>query len=449
MRIATSTIYAQQSASINNLEAKYQQQGQNLSNGVSLNGPSDDPARIGLDLNIRTTISVENQQVNNIQAATAQLTSTDSALANLTDVLQSARSLAVGGASDVKSPTDLKAIGNQVDQLLTQSVELANTQYGGVYLFAGSVNASSPPITTSGSPVTGIHFSGNEQSQGAQVFNGQSFNVSPTLQQAFNYNATDGSPSAFDVLINLRNTLDGGLVVDKSAGAINHAGAAILGAASPAAQRTTLGTTPSPFALAPAPDSAGQYSISINSKDANGIAHVEAYTFAAGTVIDDNTATSITGAINAKNTGPNATGLSATFDEKTQRLVLTNAGGGAFTVTDEPPSGSTVTSNFTKLFALSGEATLPTTVSTQLGDIDNALDVTLNARSLVGSRVNALAQLNTQTTTDVADNTAVKSGIEDTDIAKTTSAFTATQVSLTASFSTTQRLEAKDLFDYL
>jgi flagellin-like hook-associated protein FlgL len=75
--------------------------------------------------------------------------------------------------------------------------------------------------------------------------------------------------------------------------------------------------------------------------------------------------------------------------------------------------------------------------------------VTLNARSLVGSRINALAQINTQVSTDVVNNTGVISGIEDTDIAKTTTQFTATQVALTASYSTTSRLEAKDLFDYL
>jgi flagellin-like hook-associated protein FlgL len=43
----------------------------------------------------------------------------------------------------------------------------------------------------------------------------------------------------------------------------------------------------------------------------------------------------------------------------------------------------------------------------------------------------------------------VQSGIEDTDVATATTAFSATQVALTASYSTTTRLEAKDLFDYL
>ena len=63
--------------------------------------------------------------------------------------------------------------------------------------------------------------------------------------------------------------------------------------------------------------------------------------------------------------------------------------------------------------------------------------------------MNALAQINTQVSTDVVNNTAVQSGIEDTNIAQATTQFTLTQTALTAAYSTTSRLEAKDLFDYL
>jgi flagellin-like hook-associated protein FlgL len=343
------------------------------------------------------------------------------------------------------SPAERKVIGGQVDQYLQQAVAIANTQYAGSYIFAGSVQSSTAPLTTSGSPASSVAFSGNQQSAAPMIFNGQSFSLSPTLQQAFNYNATDGSPSVFSMLINLRDTLDKGLVTDESAQAINRPGQAIYGAASPVALQTTLGSAPSPFVVPPKADSLGNYSITIENADASGIDRAFVYTFNAATAVDGGAA-SITGKINA-NTA--ATGLTATFNAQSQRLILTNAGGGAFSVTDEPSAGATSASNFTSAFGLTGSATLPQTVSTQLGDIDNALDVTLSARAIVGSRMNALAQISTQVSTDVLDNTSVQSGIEDTDVAKTTTQFSATQVALTASYSTTTRLEAKDLFDYL
>lgn len=446
MRIATSTIYTQQATAIDNLQTQYQAQGLNLSTGKSVNAPSDNPTQIGLDLNVRTTIVTDNQQAVNVQAGTAQLTSIDSSLANLTSILQSTRQLAVAGTNPLLTPGDRKNIGDQVDQYLQQTIELANSQYGGAYLFSGTVQSTTPPITTVGSPVSSVVFNGNEQSPAPLLVNGQSLALSPTMQQAFNLNSTNGSPSVFDTLINLRDTLEKGIVTDASTQALNNGGQLIYGGASPAAVRTTLGSTPSPFTTTPTPDSLGNYSISINNVDAAGLSHVNAYTFSGTTVIDDATATSITGQINA-NTA--TTGLTATFNAQTQKFVLSNGGGGAFSVTDEPSTGATNTSNFTSAFKLSGSATLPQTVSNQLSDIDNTLNVTLNGRSLVGARINALAQVNTQVNSDVLDNTTVQSGIEDTDVAKTSTQFTATQVALTASYSTTTRLEAKDLFDYL
>jgi flagellar hook-associated protein 3 FlgL len=448
MRIATSTIYNQQSAAIDNLEAQYQNEGTMLSTGKQLNAPSDDPTEIGTDMSVRTTIAVENQQSTNIQAATAQLTSTDGAMANLTSILQSAQQLATRGASDLLTASQRGDMGDQVDQYLQQAVAIANTQYNGTYIFGGS-DQSSAPVATTGSPIAVVKFSGNDQTATPMDFNGQNIALSPTLQQAFNYGATDGSPSVFQTLINLRDTLTSGTVTDESAQSINQAGDVIYGAASPVALQTTLGSVPSPFAALPTPDSTGNYAISINNTDANGVVHVNAYTFSGATVFDDATATSITGQINAANTGANPTGLTATFDAQSQRLILTNAGGGAFNVTDEPSAGATDTSNFTSVFALAGSATLSQTVSTQLGDIANALNVTLSARSLIGSRMDALAQINTQVTADVVNNTSVQSNIEDTNIPQATTQFTLTQTALTAAYSTTTRLESKDLFDYL
>jgi flagellar hook-associated protein 3 FlgL len=452
MRIATLTTYSQQATAIDTLEAQYLTQGNDLSTGKTLNAPSDDPSQIGEDLSVRSTIATQNSEVTNLQAATEQLTTTDTALANLTSVLQSSLQAAERGASDLTNASARSAIGGQVDEYLQQTVSLANSQYNGVYIFGGTAQSTTAPVATTGSPVSSVSFTGNEQSSAPLVFNKQSYQISPTLQQAFNYNATDGSPSVFQALISLRDTLDKGTVVNESAQQINHTGDVIYGAASPAAVRTTIGSTPSPFAVTPTPDSNGNYEISINSVDASGVSHVETYTFTGATVLDDNTATSVTGAINANSS---VTGLTATFNDQTQRIVLTNAGGGSFSVNDTPSAGATDSGNLTSVLGLlmpnntGNVATMATTVSNQIGDLQNALNVTLSARQVVGSTMNALSQINSQVTTDVLTNTNVQSGIEDTDIAKATTAFSATQTALTATYSTTTRLEAKDLFDYL
>ncbi len=42
-----------------------------------------------------------------------------------------------------------------------------------------------------------------------------------TLQQAFNLNAANGSPSVFEMLIRLRDTLDQGQTTDESTSQVN------------------------------------------------------------------------------------------------------------------------------------------------------------------------------------------------------------------------------------
>ena len=456
MRIATSTIYDNQTSSIDNLETEYQTLGNQLSSGISFNAPSDDPTAVSEDLTLRTSIASEAQQTTDITSASNQLTSTDSALASLTSVLQSARSLAVQAASTTTTAAQLKTIGGQVSQLLSQAVGIANTQYNGSYIFGGSVNATEPPVTAVGSPITGVTINANNASEGQLLDNGQEITTSTSLQQAFNVGAADGSPSVFQVLQNLQNTLVTGAVTDESGTALNLPGQVIQAVSSPDAGVTpsTLGgTAAAPLATPLKADSNGDYSISINAATANGGSSVETYTFTAATAIDDGSPiTAPTSVVSEINANTATSGITASFDVKTQRLSLSSADGKTFSVTDVAspgPPAATTTANFVEAFGLTGQADTASTLSTQLTDIDNALNVTLSSRAAVGASINTLSAVQSQVTTESTDNTAVKSGLEDVNVAAATSQFTETETALQAAFETTTRLEGKTLFDYI
>ncbi|GAC1597603.1 MAG: hypothetical protein NVS3B28_29500 [Candidatus Velthaea sp.] len=446
MRIATSTIYEQQTTSIDNLQVNFANIGTQISSGKQFNAPSDDPTRVGQDLSVRTTLANQAQAANNVQSATSELTTTDGALANLTSILQSVRTLGIQGATDTLTSGQRESLANQLDQLLQQTVAIANTDYGGKYIFAGSAPQATPPVVPQGSPISGVKFTGNLETQGQLLYNNQQFALSTTIQQSFNYTSADGSPDVFNVIKTLRDTLAKGQVVDQSATSINQVGQVIYGSNSAAALQNTLGNAP--FSVPLAADNAVPpgYSIRINNADAGGVQHVFAYSFTAATKLDDGTPASVVGAINA-NTA--ATGLTARFDDKAQRLVLTNAGGGAFYVSDVPSPGATTTANVTTVFALQTQADLPNTISTQLGNIDHVLDVALNARSVVGARINALSQIGNQLNVNIVDNTKVQSNIEDIDVAKAAAQFAQTQTALQAAYATTTKLEGKTLFDYI
>ena len=448
MRIATSTIYAQQTAAIDDQVALYAQVGQQLSSGKQLANPSDDPARIAQDLALHSSIDATTQQSTNVQNAVSELTTTDGALSSLTSVLQSARQLAIQGSTDTLTTQQRTALGSQIDQLLQQAIAVGNTSYAGRYVFAGSVKTPNPPVQQQGNPIASVQFSGNEQAQGQLVYNGQEFALSTTFQAAFNYQPADGSPDVFQTLIALRNTLVNQTAVDRSSAAINQAGAVIYGpqgvATSPAP--TTIGT-PNAFAVAPVADSSGNFSLTINGT-VNGVQGISTITVPPGAALDDGVAppagTSLVARINAASA---TTGVTAAFDAKAQKVVLT--GTGSFYVSDTPSPGATTSGNLTKVLNLAPQADFVQNVTTQLGDIDHALNGVLNARTVVGARIQALGSIQNQLQTTLTDNKKTESGIEDVDVAAAATKLSQTQTALQAAYSTTTKLESKTLFDYI
>ncbi|HEY8298785.1 MAG TPA: flagellar hook-associated protein FlgL, partial [Candidatus Baltobacteraceae bacterium] len=368
----------------------------------------------------------ENQTSTNVQSISAELTTVDSALSSLSNVMQKARSLAVEGASGTLSTSQQQAIASQVDGLLQEAIGLANTQYAGKYVFAGTANPQQQPVAASGQPVTAVVSSGNLSAQSQVLPDGQTIATSLTLQQAFNYAAPDGSPDVFQSLITLRDTLAKGAIVDASTGPINRAGTAIgpATALNSANFQTPVGT-----------DSTGNISISIASAAApNGVT----LTFAPGQPIS-----AVLAAINGSGTG-----VTATFDPKAERLSLTSASG-AFQIKDVPSAGAINSANFVAAFKVNSQADLTNNLTRQIGDADRVLQSVVNARAVLGGNLQTIANIGAATDSQVANNTKVQSGIEDADIAKVISQFSATQTALQAAYGTTTRLESKTLFDYL
>ena len=450
MRIATSTIYSQQASAIDNQAALYAVEGQQLSSGKSLNEPSDNPAQIGMDLTTTTAISTETQQNTNVTGAVNELTTTDGALSGLTSLMQNVRQIAVQGATETLTDSQRADLVTQLNEALQQAVAIGNTSYGGKYIFGGTASNGNPPVQTFGNPPAKVTFTGNQDVQGQLIYNGQKFALSTTFQAAFNYGASDNSPDVFQTIINLRNELTNQTATDTSTSAINAPNQVVGGATS--AVPTKL-NTPGAFATTPQADDGvpPQFTIEINST-VNGAQSVKNFTFAPGAAIDDGIAappgTSVVQVINAAY--PANQGVQAKYDQTTQKFTLTSPTG-SFYVTDipTPGTGATKAGNLTSVLNLNSQADWVNNVSTQLGDIDNASNVVLNARAVIGARIQALGSIGSQIQTTQADNQKVQSGIEDVDVAQVTTQFSQTQTALQAAYATTTRLESKTLFDYL
>ncbi|MDQ2872427.1 MAG: flagellar hook-associated protein FlgL [Candidatus Eremiobacteraeota bacterium] len=434
MRIATSTIFDNQTAAIDTLVAQQQQYGATLSSGKQLNQPSDDPTRIAQDLTLRTSIQQGAQTDSNVQNISAQLTTVDGALSSLSGVMQKARSVAVEGASDVLTPDQRTALANQVDGLLQQAIGIANTQYAGKYVFAGTASPLQNPVVANGQPTSSVAFSGNLSGETVQLPDGQSLKTSVTLGEAFNYAAPDGSPDVFQTLIALRDTLAKGSVVDASTSAVNKPGTALIGNPVAPALSTALGSAN--FSTPLQTDASGSASFAISSGTAPGGI---SFTFGPASTIQN-----VVSAINAQSA---ATGVTASFDDRTQALSL--SGSGPFQIKDVPTASSANTGNLVETFKLQPQADLVNNLSRQIGDCDRTLQSIVGTRSALGGTIQNVASAGTSVDLAVANDTKVQSGIEDADIAKMVTQFSQTQTALQAAYGTTTRLESKSLFDYL
>ena len=434
MRIATSTIYSEQTAAILNLSAQYQDIGQQLSTGKSLNFPSDAPTDIGLDLATNATIGLENQADKNLRDSLGELTTTDSSLSSLTAIIQSARQLAIQGATDTLTTSQRTILSNQVDALLSQAIGVANMNYGGKFIFAGTANIVGQPVQAIGSPTAAVSFSGNYETSGQIVVNSRQFPLSTTIRDAFNYAAPDGSKDVFTVLRDLRDTLKQGTIINQSQAQLNIPGTVL----DPTALLNTLPLATKLTTSVPGPPN--KINFTIDGHDTTGAAQSIPFTF------DVSVLDSINSIVAKINLNTANLGVTASFNTKTQKLVLS---GGPFHITDGPIGTGSTPSNFTQAFGLTNNADTVQTLSTQLGDIDKVLNVNLTARAAVGTRIQTLSSVADQNAAAIVDNTKIKSQIEDANVAKLSPQFVQTQTALNAAYATTVKLEGKSLIDYL
>ncbi|SEU14140.1 flagellar hook-associated protein FlgL [Paenibacillus sp. NFR01] len=108
-----------------------------LSTGRKINKPSDDPVGITYSLRYRAELSANSQYQENVDAATSWLDFNDTVLTEAGDVIQRLRELTVDGANGTNNQTALDSINEEVKQLKSQLLDIANSQFNGKYIFNG------------------------------------------------------------------------------------------------------------------------------------------------------------------------------------------------------------------------------------------------------------------------------------------------------------------------
>jgi flagellar hook-associated protein 3 FlgL len=177
---------------------------QQVSTGRSVNQPSDNPAAAAQMVQNAIATGDVDQYTQNVSTVLASVQSASSALSSVVTSLTQAVSVGTEGATGTNNSTNLQALAEQVQGILTSVVAEANTSFGGSYLFGGT--STSTPFTADASSSSGYTYNGNSDVNSVAVGETTSVQASLPGDQIF----TDPSNDVLGSLSNLINALQSG-----------------------------------------------------------------------------------------------------------------------------------------------------------------------------------------------------------------------------------------------
>jgi flagellar hook-associated protein 3 FlgL len=203
MRVTESTIASNFLFNVNRSRERIIQLQSQLASGKRVLKASDDPEAADTILRLNASIARNEQFDKNVSNGIAMVETTEGALNNVSDRLLEVKDILVRvkGASDADS---LKAYSEQLDLILSDLVDLANTKFDDKYVFGGTRTTQQPftmaadrsAVTTNPNGITGSI----------------EFQVAEGIKQTINIDGQEGfgGTQIFDAIIALRDELKNG-----------------------------------------------------------------------------------------------------------------------------------------------------------------------------------------------------------------------------------------------
>ncbi len=121
---------------------------QQATTGKRILSPSDDPLGSVTVMGLQAQSGRMDTYLSNIQDAQATLNTSVSALQQVNTILTQAKSIAIQGAQAGNDATSNEALAQEVDGLLNQLLDVANTQQNGRYIYGGTAGNTAPFAVT-------------------------------------------------------------------------------------------------------------------------------------------------------------------------------------------------------------------------------------------------------------------------------------------------------------
>jgi flagellar hook-associated protein 3 FlgL len=180
---------------------------QQLSTGLRILQPSDDPYGTTVAMQLNSQISALDSYTSNVNDGNAWTNTASAALISLQQMVERVRELTVEGGNGTMSPSDLADAASEIDQLTDSIKETANTQYNGMYVFSGTATGTQPYATGNGSS---DGFSGNTAPINRAIGPGTTLQVNADLSSVLGNGLSSGDGKLLDTLRTISQDMTSG-----------------------------------------------------------------------------------------------------------------------------------------------------------------------------------------------------------------------------------------------
>jgi flagellar hook-associated protein 3 FlgL len=197
MRIADNMMSSSLATHLSQVSNRLARLQSEVSSGISLQKPSDDPDGALRAAILRSGLSQNAQYQKTVKHAEAWLKSEDTALDTVQRLVREARSIGLE-SSNPRSVKERETYARQIDQLVDGIKQAANSSDGVHYLFAGFQTLTTPFSGTPGA----IAYTGDAGAKTVEISEGMSLTINHSGAQVFNMGGADDAtlPDLFETL---------------------------------------------------------------------------------------------------------------------------------------------------------------------------------------------------------------------------------------------------------
>ncbi|TCW81332.1 flagellar hook-associated protein 3 [Burkholderia sp. SRS-46] len=409
MRISSAQFFQLNVATMNDQQAQLAQLYQQLSSGVSLTTPADNPVGAAQAVQLSMTSSTLAQYTANQSAALASLQAEDATLSSVNTVLTNVQSLVVRAGDGSLSDSNRTALATQLQGYRDQLMTLANSDDGaGNYLFAGFKNGSKPFANNAGG---GVSYVGDTGTRNVQIADSRSLSQGDNGVDVFQSVQAQGTQSVQAAAATNTGTGTIGPVTTTSASAAtnNHQFTIQFGGTAAAPTYTVTDNTAVPPTTTPA----------------------QAYTSGAAIALGGGQTVPVSG---------------------------TPANGDTFTVTPAPQAGTDVFASLDSMIAalktpVTGNpvamAALNNAMATGATKLGNTMNNVTTIQASVGGREQEIKAMQAVTQTNSLQTSSNLADLTSTNVVATISQFTQLQNALTGAQKAFVQMQNLSLFQYI